>query len=92
MNETLLAGTAGEGDCLTFDWASSEQRLLPQAEFGDDFEVFGPVGLPEVLKQTGTLANELQQPAATGKIFLVRPHVFGQVVDPVREQCNLHCR
>src|SRR5439155_3571889 len=66
------------------------RKLIPQPELADHREVPVPLGLPQVLEQVGPLADQTQKPAAAGEVLLVRPHVLGEGVDPLREQRDLH--
>ena len=44
----------------------------------------------QVIQQPTSLTDHHQQPAARTVIFLVLLQMFGQVIDPLREQRDLH--
>src|SRR5215212_5106180 len=67
-------------------------RLVPQSEVLDDLAVSVDVRPLHVVEQAATSADNLQQPAAAMMVLLVRPDVFGAVVDALREEGHLHAR
>lgn len=46
----------------------------------------------QVFEQAAALADHHQQPAARAVILFVRLQMFGQMVDPLGQQRNLHVR
>lgn len=44
----------------------------------------------DVIKQTTTTANQGQKTATTTIIFLMGPHMFGQAIDPIRQNSDLY--
>src|SRR6478735_2076743 len=67
-------------------------HLLANAKLTDDIDVPLSVDATQIVEQAAAAADHGEQTAATGIILLVRPHVLGQVVDPRRENRNLHLR
>src|SRR5207248_669095 len=65
--------------------AQRNTELLTNAKLADDIHVSLSVDATQIIEQTAAATDHRQQPAATGVILLVRPHVLGQVVDPRRE-------
>jgi hypothetical protein len=64
--------------------------LRPRTELGDERAVALDVGALEIAQQTPALADEHEQPAAGVMVLLVRTQVLGELVDPAREQRDLH--
>jgi len=58
---------------------------------GDGLVTFRVRGV-EIIQQTAALAYHHQQPAARAVVFFVRLQMLGQMVDPLRQQRNLHVR
>lgn len=50
------------------------------------------IGILEVIQQTAALTNHHEQPAARAMVLLILLEVFGQMIDSLREQRNLHVR
>src|SRR6476659_10663987 len=67
-------------------------NLVPQSEFLDDLAVAVDVRPLHVVEKTATGADHLQQAAAAVMVLLVRPEMFGEVVDPLREEGHLNAR
>src|SRR6516164_9624100 len=56
----------------------------------DQTLVAGVVGTPQIIEDLTPLRHELQQPAARMVILDMRFEVLRQIVDTLREQCDLH--
>ena len=67
-------------------------KLFPEFQFASDSDVAGIVGFVEIIQQTTTLADHLEQPAAGAVVLHVLLQVFRQMVDPLGEQRDLHVR
>src|SRR5215831_9705860 len=65
-------------------------RLPPQPQFLDQCPVPLQVVLLEIVQETAAPANQLEQPASRVMVFRMRPQVLRQLVDPLREQRDLH--
>src|SRR5690606_5774592 len=85
-------GGLGRGPKAPASPAPAARRLLAQSEPADHRKVPFAVGFAEIVQQAGAFVDHLQQAAATGVIFLVLPHVLGQLVDASGEQSDLHLR
>ena len=69
------------------------RKLMAQLQLLRDRLIAFDVRVVEIIQQTTALADHHQQPATRAVIFLVALQVFGQMVDPLRQQGNLHvCR
>ena len=64
--------------------------LLAQAQSGDQSAVTLDVVLLQVCKQVSSVADHLEKAAAGMVVLLVELQVLVQVVDPVRQQRDLH--
>jgi hypothetical protein len=67
-----------------------QDDLLAQAEFLDKGAITIVIGLGDVLQQTASLSNHLEQAAPGGVILLVVLKVFGQVKDSRGEDGHLY--
>src|SRR6266566_8037161 len=67
-------------------------RLFAQIQLLD--QRFIAIGLRsvQIIEQTPALRDHFQEAAARGMIFGVALQVFGQMLDPAREKCDLHIR
>jgi hypothetical protein len=63
---------------------------VPESEFLDDLPVAFDVCTLEVVEQTTTLADHLEQPTATVVVLFVGAKVLGQVIDALGEYRNLN--
>jgi hypothetical protein len=70
----------------------SMHSLSPDAQLFDQPFVAREIARMQVVKQPTTLADQTQQSAARMMILLVHAEVFGQLVDPGREQRDLNFR
>src|SRR5689334_24940109 len=68
---------------------ANSASLFPQAQAVDDLLVAGAVFPRQVLQQTVSLADHLEQPATRGVVLLVRLEVLGQLGDPRGQQRDL---
>ena len=66
--------------------------LSTETEFLDDISVSLDIGFLEVVKNTTSLADQLQQGKTGYMVFLVVLQVFGKVSDTVGKQSNLTLR
>src|SRR5438045_122541 len=64
--------------------------LAPQAELADQRAVALEIVLLEVVQEAAAAADEHQQAAARVMVVLVLAQVLREMVDPVREQRDLH--
>src|ERR1700722_1592091 len=96
----LLAGSQWSTTSLlevTGDWqpASRDARMCslpPNAEAADDGAVALDVVLAAVVEQPTTLADEFHQAASRVVVPFVTLQMLRQMVDPPRQQCDLHLR
>ena len=65
-------------------------KLLPDAESCNDSSVTFNVNFLEVVEQTTTLTDHLQQTTTGMVILLVGLEVLGEVADALRQQSNLN--
>src|SRR5205823_13159331 len=95
LSTTLLGG----------EWELSQRRargslnphspcleLAAKAELLDQGAIALEVVLLEIRQEAAAPADELQQPAAGIVVVLVRAQMLGQLVDALREHCDLHLR
>src|SRR4029077_1034790 len=66
--------------------------LPAQPQFLDQCPISLQVVLLEIGEKTAAATHELEQPTPGVVVLRMRTEVFGQVVDPLREQCDLHLR
>jgi hypothetical protein len=67
-----------------------EEGLLSKAEALDGRAILGGITALQVVEQTTTTPDHLQQAAATVVILAVRPKVPREVIDAVGQQGNLN--
>ena len=65
-------------------------ELVPQAQFLDDLAVVVDISALQVVEQTATLSDHLEEATTTVVILLVGAEVVGQIVDALCEQRNLN--
>src|SRR5204862_7182355 len=65
-------------------------RLLAQVQLVDQFLVAIGFCFAKIIEQTPALRDHLKQAAARRMIFAVGFEVFGQMLNPVSEKCELH--
>src|SRR5689334_21525592 len=70
----------------------SGSGLPAQPQFLDQCPISLQVMLLEIVQEPTTSADELEQPAPRVVILRMRPQVLGQLVDPLRQQRDLHRR
>lgn len=63
---------------------------MAQLEFLGDSLIPVHVDSLEIIQQPPSLADHHQQPAARTMVFFVLLEMFGQVINPLREQRNLN--
>jgi hypothetical protein len=66
------------------------KRLFPQLELFRDRLVPARVRAMEIIQQAAALADHHEQSTAGTMVLLVLLQVLGEVVDPLREQRDLH--
>jgi hypothetical protein len=66
------------------------QKSMAQLELLGDGRVPFHVRVMKIIQQATALADHHQKAAAGAVVFLVALQVFRQVVDPLREQRDLH--
>ncbi len=69
-----------------------ESKLLSNVQTFDNVEVSIGFDAANVVQQSTPSGNHSQQTTTRRKIFLVRSHVFGQVVDACRQYRDLNVR
>ena len=68
-------------------------QLLAELELLGNGLVTGEIGRVEIIQQTPPLTNHHQQSTPGAVVLLVLLKVLSQMIDPLREQRNLHiCR
>jgi len=65
---------------------------MAQLELFGDRLVTAQVGVLQVIQQAAALADHHQQTAAGAMILHIALQMLGQMVDPLREQRDLHIR
>ncbi len=73
----LLPAAPGGGGLAT-NTEARDQRTVPLN-----------IICPDVVKQAATVADHLHEPPTGVMITLVKPEVFGKVIDPFRQDCDL---
>src|SRR5579871_5953293 len=66
------------------------QELSAKAQVGNQLQVAVVLCLRQVVQQPAPATDHLEQTASRVIVVLVASQVFGQGVDAVREQCDLH--
>jgi hypothetical protein len=64
--------------------------LIPQAQFLDDLAVIVDISALQVVEQTATLSDHLEESTTTVVILFVSAEMVRQIVDALREQRNLN--
>ena len=70
----------------------NSMRLLAQVQLVDQFLVAIGFCFAQIIEQTPALRDHLKQAAARRMIFAVGLEVFGQMLNPASEKCDLHIR
>ena len=68
------------------------QKLVAQLELLGDCRVPFHVRVMKIIQQAAALADHHQQPATRAVVFFVALQMFGQMVDTLGEQRDLHVR
>ena len=63
--------------------------LASEAQAADQFLIAALVGLLQIVQQLAALVHHLEQPTTRMVVFLVAREVFGELIDPSRQQGNL---
>lgn len=71
---------------------SRRPRSFPKSEFFDDRSVTLNILLLKIIEEASALSDEFKQGALGILVFFVPLKVFGQFLDPSREQCDLPFR
>src|SRR5689334_10863502 len=83
-------------DIRTMRWRRSTplfvQPLLANAESFDHDPVTRVIHTTEIVQQPSSTSDQLQQSTPRVMIFFMGLEVFGEIGDPVRQDCNLHFR
>jgi hypothetical protein len=69
---------------------SAAWNLVAQLQLLGDRLIAAHIRVVKVIQQTAALADHDQQPAARAVVFFAGLQVFGQMVDPLGQQGNLH--
>lgn len=88
------------GKCLSANSSAEKQRhpqdadalLLTDAQTPDRIEIALRIHIAEIIQKATTTADQCKQTSAARIVFLVRPHMFRQVVNPSRQDRNLDLR
>jgi hypothetical protein len=64
--------------------------LLPDAELTDDLRITIRIVLLEVIEQAAAPADHHQKAPTRCVVLLVGLEVFGQLADPLTQDCDLH--
>jgi hypothetical protein len=67
-------------------------RLLTDSKFLDDVFVSISIVRLQIIQQATPLADHHEQTPPGGVVLLVRFEVFGQITDPLTQNCNLDFR
>jgi hypothetical protein len=70
--------------------AAPSEKLFAQLELFRDRLVTAQIGVLQVIKEAAALADHHEQSATGAVILLVALQMLGQMVDPLREQRDLH--
>ena len=65
-------------------------QLLTDSQPADHFKILFPIVEPQIFQQARPLRDHHQQPAAAGVVLGVRLEVIRQIIDPGRQQGDLH--
>src|ERR1043166_6933652 len=65
-------------------------ELVPEAQFLDDLPVSVDIRTLQVVQETATTSDHLEEPTTTVVVLLVESEVIGQIVDPLGEQGDLN--
>jgi len=65
-------------------------RLFAQIQLLDQRFIAIDFRSVQIIQQTSALRDHFKEAAARGVIFGVALQVFGQMLDPAREKCDLH--
>ena len=65
-------------------------ELVPEAQFLDDLPVSVDIGTLQVVQETATTSDHLEESTPTMVVLLVEAEVIGQIVDPLGEQRDLN--
>jgi hypothetical protein len=68
----------------------ARSALLPNSEPTDDIEITLRIDLAQVIQEASAATYHRQKTTPTGIVLLVGSHVLGKVVDPGRQDGNLH--
>ena len=68
------------------------RSLAPQAKFGNEAPISLHVFTTQVVEESPALTDHEQKATTTVVVVLVVTKMFGQVVDPLREQGHLDLR
>jgi hypothetical protein len=74
------------------DWVTDSGLLPAEPQPFDQAFVSAEVAPPQIVEQTATLADELEQPPAGMVIFDVSLEVLGEMADPCTQQRHLNFR
>lgn len=66
--------------------------LLPEAKFADDVAVSLDVCPVQIGQMPASLPHQLEQSTLRVVVMFVLPHVYGELVDALRQDRNLHFR
>ena len=68
----------------------ARSALLSNSEPTDDIEITLRIDLAQVIQEASAATNHRQKTTPTGIVLLVGSHVLGKVIDPGRQDSNLH--
>src|SRR5687768_17012785 len=64
-------------------------ELAPETQAADQLLIAALVALLQIVQQLAALVHHLEQPTTRMVVFLVTREVFGELIDPRRQQGNL---
>lgn len=65
-------------------------ELLTDIQFRDDRAVTADILLHQIIEQISSFTNHLQKTSSGMKVLFVNLQMFGQAVDSLGQQCDLH--
>ena len=65
-------------------------KLFSDTKGLNQITILADIFLLQIIKETSSLADKLQQPLTGMMIFLVDLKMIGQVGDSIGNKCNLH--
>src|SRR5436305_5452134 len=89
VSSYLRLSTGKQFDCQL---SQRSTRLFAQVQLVDQLFIAISLRSVQIIEQTPPLRDHLEEAATRGVILGVALQVFGQMLDPAREKCDLHIR